>query len=75
MEIVNRSNFEHDPKPRIEVHGFTPQKDGSALMDYEVNQAFIKAYMLDSKAKRFTKAGLNKWVLSKLTEVIKRFEK
>ncbi len=67
-------DFDTHPTPQIRVLGFKTQKDGSALMDYEVNKAFIQSYLVDSKAKKFTKAGLNKWILARLKESIKNFK-
>lgn len=66
-EIVD---FDTDPNPQIKIHKVTNQPDGSALMDYEVNDAFIKAYMLESGAKEFTTEGLSNWIFQTLEKTI-----
>lgn len=67
-EIVD---FENSTQPQIKNVEIIDQPDGSALMNYEVNPAFIKSYMLDTGAKEFTVEGLNAWVLKHLAKQVK----
>ena len=44
----------------------TENTDGSATMEYEVNDEFKQVYLKATGKKRVTIAGLNKWVLKSL---------
>lgn len=64
-------DFENNEKPLINIFSIVDQSDGSAIMDYEVNDAFIKFYLKDTGKKRFTITGFNNWMINILKERLK----
>ncbi len=69
-KATDTTNLDNDPNPRIVVHSVKPQKDGSALIDYEVNQAYIDAFLKDTGKKEFVPEELSAWIFDKIKDMV-----
>lgn len=66
---------EHTNLPSIRVLNIKDNPDGSALMEFEYDENFVKAFVLENPNKKPTKDNLGKWIIKLLKSTLDDIEK
>lgn len=61
--------------PSIKVLSIKDNPDGSALMEFEYDEIFVKAFILANPNKKPTKSNIGKWIIKLLKSTLDDIEK